>query len=376
MRKYQQCSICLMDTTDSKIVFNSEGVCDYCLGYKKNIDISSNNSLSNQVELNRIVSKIKKYGKTKKYDCIIGLSGGVDSSYLLYYAVEKLNLRPLVYCVDTGWNLNVAIENIEKLVKKLNVDLYTEVINWNEMKDLQRAFFYSSVPYQDTPQDQAIFAGLYNFAVKNKIKYVLTGSNMNTEGIRPPIEWVYINDLTLQKDIHRRYGKVPQKTMPMASMIKYRILYQYIFGMKRIYFLDLIEYKKEDAERLLFEKFGWQKYNNKHYENIFTRFYEGYYLPKKFGFDKRKCYLSNMILSNQISKTEALKLLNSNPYEENLMKKDLEYIAKKLDFSVEEFNDLINSNGKSFKDYKNSFWLLSFFIKFAQFIGDEKREFR
>ena len=376
MRKYQQCSNCLMDTTDTKIVFDSAGVCDYCLGYKKNIDTVSNNKTVNQNILNQLVSKIKKHGKNKKYDCIIGLSGGADSSYLLYYAVEKLKLRPLVYCVDTGWNLNVAIENIEKLVKKLNVDLYTEVVNWNEMKDLQRAFFYSNVPYQDTPQDQAIFAGLYNFAVKNKVKFVLTGANMNTEGIRPPVEWVYINDLTLQKDIHRKFGKVPQRTMPTSSMLKYKILYEYILGMKRIYLLDLIEYNKEDAEKLLFEKFGWQKYNNKHYENIFTRFFEGYYLPKKFGFDKRKCYLSNMILSNQISKTEALKILNSNPYDENLMKKDLEYIAKKLDFTIEEFNSLIISKGKSYKDFKNSFWLLSSLIKLAQFFGVEKREFR
>jgi hypothetical protein len=244
------------------------------------------------------------------------------------------------------------------------------------MKDLQRAYFYSHVPYQDGPQDQAIFAGLYNFAVKNKIKYVLTGSNMNTEGIRPPIEWVYINDLTLHKDIHKKYGKVLQKTMPTASMLKYKIYYEYILGLKRIYILDLIDYNKEDSEKLLSEKFGWQKYNNKHYENVFTRFYEGYYLIKKFGYDKRKCYYSNMILSKQITKQQAIELLKQNPYDENLMKRDLEFIAKKLDFKIDEFKSLINEKGKTYKDYRNSFFLLNFFIKVAQFLKIEKREFR
>lgn len=376
VKNYKQCKNCLMDTTDSKITFNIDGVCDYCQNFKRKIIKDSLPSLDHQLILNDIVSRIKKNGRTKKYDCVIGLSGGADSSYLLYYAVEVLKLRPIVYSVDTGWNLNVAIENIEKLVKKLNVDLYTEVVNWKEMKDLQRAFFFSHVPYQDTPQDQAIFAGLYNFAVKNKIKYVLTGANLNTEGIRPPVEWVYINDLRLQKDIHKKFGKIPQKTMPTASMLKYKLYYEYILGMKRVYLLDLIDYNKEKAELLLYEKFGWQKYNNKHYENIFTRFFEGYYLIKKFNFDKRKCYLSNMILSNQITKDQATKILDTTPYDENLIKKDMEYIAKKLDFTLDEFRNLINEDGKSYRDYKNSFMVLNFFIKIAQWLKVEKREFR
>ncbi len=375
-RKYQQCSNCLMDTTDFKISFNKEGICDYCLGYNKSIKIASNSNSDSDKHLKYLTFKIKKYGKSKKYDCIIGLSGGADSSYLLYYAVNVLKLRPLAYSVDTGWNLNVAVENIEKLVKKLKVDLYTEVINWNEMKDLQRAFFYSNVPYQDLPQDHVIFAGLYNFAIKNKIKYVLTGANMSTEGVRPPIEWVYINDIVLLNDIHKKFGKIPLKTLPRAGMLKYKLFYEFFLGMKRVYILDLIDYNKEKAEQILLENFGWQKYDNKHYENVFTRFYEGYYLPKKFGFDKRKCYLSNMILSKQITKEEATKRLNTNPYEESLMRKDISYIAKKLDFSIDEFTKLIHSQGKSFKNYKNSFKTLNLFLQLAKFLKIEKREFR
>jgi N-acetyl sugar amidotransferase len=373
MEKLIQCKNCLMDTSDSKIKFDSNGICDYCINYKKKLNTKS---INNPIELNRIISKIKKYGKNKQHDCLIGLSGGADSSYLLHYAVKVLKLRPLVYAVDTGWNLNVAIENIEKLVKGLGVDLYTEVINWQEMKDLQRAFFLSNVPYQDLPQDHVIFAGIYNFAIKNKIKYVLTGANTTTEGVRPPIEWVYFNDLTLIKNIHRKFGKIPLNSLPLTGMIKYKIFYEYILGMKRIYLLDLIDYNKESAEKILNEMYNWQKYENKHYENIFTRFYEGYYLIKKFNFDKRKCYLSNLILSNQLSKKEASLALIKNPYDQNMINKDMIFIAKKLDFTLEEFINIINGPSKSYKDYSNSFFILKSFIILSQFFKIENREFR
>jgi N-acetyl sugar amidotransferase len=363
-----------MDTTDSMIDFDKFGMCDYCRNYNKKLSI--NLSKLHDTKLNRFVSKIKKYGENKKYDCVIGLSGGADSSYLLYYAVKVLKLKPLAYAVDTGWNLNVAIENIEKLVKGLGVDLYTEVINWQEMKDLQRSFFLANVPYQDLPQDHVIFAGIYNFAIKNRIKYVLTGANISTEGVRPPIEWVYFNDLKLIKDIHKKFGSVQLKNLPLTGMLKYKIFYEYFLGMRRVYLLDLIDYNKENAENVLKDLFNWQKYENKHYENIFTRFYEGYYLLKKFNFDKRKCYLSNLILSNQISKDDAAIALMNNPYDQNLINKDMAYIAKKLDFSLEEFKNLIDSPGKSYKDYLNSFNLLSFFIRLSQLLNLENREFR
>jgi len=374
MRKYQQCVNCIMDTSDSKIKFDHNGFCDYCFNYK--VKIPNQLKESRELNLANLVEKIKSSGKNKKYDCIIGLSGGADSSYLLYYAVKVLKLRPLAYSVDTGWNLNVAIENIEKLVKGLDVDLFTEVLNWAEMKDLQRSFLMSNLPYQDLPQDHVIFAGLYNYAVKNNIKYVLTGANNNTEGVRPPIEWVYLNDLTLIKGIHKKFGSLKLKSLPFAGMIKYKILYQYIFGMKRVYLLDLIDYNKNSAEDLLKKEFSWQKYENKHYENVFTRFYEGYYLPVKFNFDKRKCYLSNLILSGQLSKAEALEQISNKPYDPNLMKKDLIYISKKLDFSVDQLNKIIEAPGKSYKDYKNSFLLLKFLIRIAQFLKIENREFR
>lgn len=305
-REYQICTNCIMDTTDSKIVFDEKGVCDYCNSYYNEILPNWQPDKNNEAELEEISKEIREAGKGQKYDCILGLSGGTDSSYLAYIAKEKMGLNPLIYTVDTGWNLNVAVENIERLVKALDLDMYTEVINWNEMKDLQLAFFKSQVPYQDLPQDHVIFAGLYNYAVKNGIKYVLTGSNNATECVRPPIEWVHLNDLKLIKDIHKKFGKVKLSTLPMCSMFKYRLNYAYLKGMKRVAPLDIIHYDKDAAEKELFEKFGWEKYENKHYENIFTRFYEGYYLPKKFGFDKRKSYFSNLILTGQMTRQEAL----------------------------------------------------------------------
>ena len=375
-REYKICTNCVMDTTDSKIVFDEHGVCDYCNSYKNEILPNWNPNESNEIELKKIAEQIRKEGQGKEYDCILGLSGGTDSSYLAYIAKEKMGLRPLIYTVDTGWNLNVAVENIERLVKALDLDMYTEVINWDEMKDLQLAFFKAQVAYQDLPQDHVIFAGLYNYAVKNGIKYVLTGSNIATECVRPPIEWVHLNDLTLIKDIHKQFGQSKLRTMPMCSMFKYRLYYQYIKGMKRVALLDMIRYNKDAAEKELKEKFGWKKYENKHYENIFTRFYEGYYLPKKFGYDKRKSYFSNMILTGQMTRDEALEKLRESPYSKEMMKEDMEYIAKKLGVSPVEFEQIINGENKTYKDYKNSLSLIELAIKIAQIVGVEKRNFR
>lgn len=375
-REYQICSNCVMDTTDSKIVFDENGVCDYCISFKNDILPNWQPKQNKLEELEKVSAQIREAGKGKKYDCIIGLSGGTDSSYLTYFAKEKMGLRPLIYTVDTGWNLNVAVENIEKLVRALNLDMYTEVVSWNEMKDLQLAFFKSQVAYQDFVQDHAIFAGLYNYAVKNNIKYVLTGANNATECVRPPIEWVYLNDIVLMKDIHKKFGKVELKTFPICGMFKYRLYYAYLKGMKRVAPLDLINYEKHEAEKELKEKFGWEKYENKHYENIFTRFFEGYYLTHKFGYDKRKCYFSNLILTGQMTRDEALRKLAESPYDEKIIQEDMEYIAKKLGITKKEFEDIINGENKSYKDYKNSLGAIEFSIKIAKLLGVEKRNFR
>ena len=208
MREYQVCTNCVMDTTDSKITFDDKGVCDHCNTYYDKILPNWHPNEKGQAELDKIVEGIKKEGKGKDFDCIIGMSGGIDSSYLLYLAKEKLGLRPLVFHVDAGWNSQIAVNNIERIVDKLKLDLYTHVINWEEMKDLQLAFFKSGVPHIDTPQDHAFFATMYDFASKHNIKHILTGGNYSTECVRNPMEWMYFQSDSIQlKDIHKKFGK-------------------------------------------------------------------------------------------------------------------------------------------------------------------------
>lgn len=375
-RPYQRCTRCVMDTTDSKITFDENGVCDHCRNFDKNIKPYWNPNENKMDELLKLADKIRRTGTGKDYDCILGLSGGADNSYLAYIAKEVMHLRPLIFVVDTGWNLNVAVENIEKIVKGLDLDMYTEVINWKEMSDLQLAFFKAQISSQDFPQDHAIFAGLYNYAVKHKIKYVLTGSNSATEFIRPPVEWLYMNDLTMAKDIHTKFGKIPLKTFPTCGMMKYRLLYKYVYGMERIYPLDYVVYNKPEVERLLHEKYGWTRYENKHYENVFTRFFEGYYLPSKFGFDTRKNVFSNQILAETMSREEALKQLSKPPYDPDLMEQDKEYVAKKLGISMEEFDHIIAGENKTPLDYKNTYWLIKLAVKACKLLGIESRNIR
>ena len=376
IRPYQRCSKCVMDTTDSKISFDKNGVCDHCRNFEINIKPYWKPQENRFDELEELAKKIRKSGEGKEYDCILGLSGGADSSYLAYIAKEVMNLRPLIYVVDTGWNLNVAVENIEKIVKGLGLDMYTEVVNWKEMSDLQLSFFKASISSCDQPQDHAIFAGLYNYAVKHHIRYVLTGSNQATEFIRPPVEWLYMNDIVMLKDIQKKYGTRELKTFPMCGMLRYRILYKYLYGMKRVYPLDYVVYDKEKAMELLNTKYGWTKYENKHYENVFTRFFEGYYLPHKFGFDTRKNVCSNQILAGTMTRDEALKILEQSPYDPDQMQQDKEYVAKKLGITTEEFDRIIEQQNKTPVDYRNQMWMIWLGVAVSRLLGGEKRNIR
>jgi N-acetyl sugar amidotransferase len=365
-----------MDTSDSAILLNKEGVCDHCLNFENNIKPNWHVDERGQAKIKSMVEQIKKDGQGKEFDCIIGISGGIDSSYLLYYAKEVLGLRPLAFSVDTGWNLNVAVENIEKIVKGLGLVLYTEIVNWNEMKDLQLAFFKSQVAYQDLPQDSVIFAALYNYATQYKIKHVLTGGNFSTECIREPNEWVYQNDLRMILDIHRKFGKKPLNTLPKASIFKFRLYYRLFKGMKIHRPLDSITYNKASAIQTLKDKFGYEPYANKHFESVFTRFYEGYWLVKKFGFDKRRAHFSSLISTGQLSRDEALKKLENPPYDDFQAQKDLEYVSKKLGINKDAFLLMMREPNKTYQDYRNQASLIALGVKFAQILGKEKRLYR
>ena len=377
MREYQICTNCIMDTTDPEIKFDDKGVCDHCNNFYKNILPNWKPGPEGEKELMKIVAKIKEEGKDRDYDCLMGISGGVDSSYMAYLAKVKLGLRPLIFHIDAGWNSQQAVNNIERIIDSLNLDLHTEVINWEEMKDLQAAFFKAQVCHVDTPQDHAFQAAMWNFAAKNGFKYILNGGNISSECVREPLEWHYhASDLRQIKDIHAKFGTRPLKSFPLASIFKYRIYYKYVKGISAIKPLDYIPFEKEKAMQFLENEFGWQRYAQKHYESRFTRFYEGYWMPKKFGFDIRLAHYSSLILTNQMTREEAVKKVSVLPYDEEAIKEDFEYVSTKLGFTVDEFKEIMNGKNRTYRDYKNSMGLIEMGMKVMRFIGGERKLIR
>ena len=352
--QYRICTNCVMDTTDGAITFDENGVCDHCRTYYQDILPYWHTDDRGEAEISAIVEKIKNDGRGKDFDCIIGMSGGADSSYLTYVAKEKFGLRPLVFHVDAGWNTQIAVNNIEKLVDGLGLDLYTEVIDWAEMRDLQLAFFKSGVPHIDTPQDHAFFATMYKFAENHEVKYILTGANYSTECIRNPIEWIYYQSDSRQlNDIHRQFGTVELKSFPLRSILKHKIYLPYVKGIKVIRPLNYIPYIKKDAIELLKDRFGWQTYSQKHFESRFTRFYEGYWLPRRFGYDTRRVQFSSLIVTGQMARRDALEELQRLPYKDMDVAAEMRYVANKLEIAVEELQCYLDVPLKSYKDYRS-----------------------
>jgi N-acetyl sugar amidotransferase len=377
-RKYQICSNCIMDTTDPNIIIDDEGICDYCKNYERIILPNWNTDEKGNLELLRIADIIKKNGVGKDFDCIIGLSGGLDSSYATYVAKEIMGLRPLIFHVDAGWNTDKAVGNIEKICNGLGLELYTNVINWEEMKDLQVSFLKSQIADQDLPQDYAFFSGLYKFARKNKIKYVLTGANFSTECCREPLEWGGFPgiDTLLVKDIHSKFGKRPLKTFPLVDILTYKLFYRYILGMQVFKPLNLLPYNKTHAEKLLMDKFDWEPFQHKHHESRFTRFYEDFWLPRKFGFEKRRAHFSSLILTGQMKRDEALNRISKPELSEEFLQKEFDYVADKLDLTREELQSIFNESNKTFNDYKNKIKLIRLGAYLMQKLGLENRLYR
>lgn len=353
MSKHMICSNCVMDTTDSQISFDEHGVCDHCNTFYSKVKPNWHTGERGRSELRVLVEKIKASGRDRDFDCIIGMSGGIDSSYLTYIATE-FGLRPLVFHVDAGWNSQEAVNNIEKLVDKLGLDLYTEVIDWAEMRDLQLAFFKSGVPHIDTPQDHAFFATMYKFAEQHNINYILTGANLSTECIRNPIEWMYYQSDSIQLlDIHARFGTRPLVNYPVTSILRHKIWLPYFKGIKVARPLNMVEYDKAAAVKLLIEKFGWQPYPQKHFESRFTRFYEGYWLPTKFGYDTRKVQYSSLIVTGQMTRDEAIEKLKVPPLDDATIRQEFEYVANKLEISTDELKSYLDAPNKTYRDYKS-----------------------
>jgi N-acetyl sugar amidotransferase len=330
-----------MDTSDPDITFDENGNCNHCnsaYDLAKKIWFPDENG---EKRLQEIFEKIKKEERKKEYDCVIGLSGGIDSSYLAYLTVNK-GLRPLIVHIDCGWNSEQAVKNVENIVKKLNLELHTFVVDWEEMKDLQRSFFKASLPDLDIPQDHAIFAALYDFADKNNIKYVFNGYNFATESINPPSWGHQAMDYRHLKHIQKKFGSIKLKKYPSVNFFQRYVYFTLVKKMKIINPLNFINYRKDEVVKKMQQELDWQYYGGKHYESRFTKFFQSYYLPVKFNFDKRRSHLSSLIISGQITREEALIIMNEAPYDERNINFDLEFIAKKLDWSVQEFKDIIN----------------------------------
>lgn len=377
-RTYQICRNCVMDTSDPHITFDKDGVCEYCNNFKTEILPNWHTGARGEKELAALADKIRAQGRGKDFDCIIGLSGGLDSSYATYVAKEKMGLRPLLFHVDAGWNTDQAVGNIEKLVDGLGLDLYTEVINWQEMKDLQVAFLRAQIADQDLPQDGAFFSALYKFARKHRIKYVLTGSNFSTECCREPEEWGGYPgiDTMLFRDIHRRFGKRELKTFPLVDILVYKLLYQKVLGMEVVKPLNLVPYIKKDAEAELERRFGWQRFQHKHHESRFTRFYEDYWMPRKFGYHKRRAHFSSLILTGQMTREAALDRLSRPEMDEHFLKQEFEYVANKLGLSVEELQSIFEGENKTYRDYSNKRWAIGVGASAMRMLGLERRLFR
>ena len=369
----QICTRCVMDTTDSAITFTSEGVCDHCLTYDREIVPDWDTGEKGNQQLTALVNRIKQDGKKRDFDCIMGMSGGADSSYLLYKVVHDFGLRPLVFHVDAGWNSQSAVNNIEKLVDGLGLDLFTEVIDWEEMKDLQLAFFRAGVSHTDTPQDHAFFATMYKFAAKYNIRYILTGANYSTECIQPPFEWMYFqSDSTQLRDIHRRFGQRPLKKFPITNILWHKLYLPFVRGIKVVRPLNYFPYVKEEAMQLLQEKFGWQVYPQKHFESRFTRFYESYWLSTRFGFDVRIVQYSSLILTGQMTRDEALKKLEACPYDQESIHTDCEFVANKLGITTDELESYRTMSIRSYRDYKSQRFIYAGGAAVMRILGWEK----
>ena len=374
-RQYQVCNHCVMDTSDENIVFDENGVCERCNEYERFILPKWNYGKGHEDELAQLVAEIKKSGEGKPYDCIIGLSGGFDSTYLLHVAVKELGLRPFVYHVDAGWDLPLAVENIHKMCDKLGIELHVETMDWEEMRQMQIAFFRSGLPCLDVPQDCAFISMVDKFAKEIGVKYILNGGNTSTEVVVNPKSWNgtggSASDGRFVKDVLKHHCDIKIKHYQFTNVLKRKFWMPYVQGVKMVKILDYLPYIKKDAEALLVKEYGYIPYGQKHFEDLMTKFLEGYWLPTRFGFDIRRAQLSSLVLTKQLTREEALKILSQPPLTEEESKELFTAVAKKLEISEEElrkYHDMPLTTRK----YKNNNWLYKIGEKFMLTIGKDQ----
>lgn len=371
MNELLTCKQCLMDSIGNpEFALNQDGICIYCDEYRAKEKIRIIPKDMAPVELEKAIAKIKKSGEGKPYDCLIGVSGGVDSTYTAYL-VKKLGLRPLAVHFDNGWNSELAVHNIQKILDQLGIDLYTYVVDWEEFKRLQLSFLKAATPDGEIPSDHGIFATLYKIAGKHNIKYIISGNNFKTEGVMPRlwayghIDWKYI------KNVHKQFSTNKLISFPHFTLSKF-LWYTLIRRVKMFSILNYINYDKDEAMRVLIEELKWQYYGGKHYESNYTKFYQGYILPQKFRIDKRKIHLSALILSGQMSREDALKELQKPAYPTQMIEQDMEYVIKKFGITKDKFDEIMKSPNRTFMDYPNSFSFHQRLRKFLNLLRKKK----
>lgn len=359
----KKCVIGIED--DSNIVFDENGVCNHCNTYNLVLKKHENFLNNRDEELNRILKEIKK-NKKGKYDCVIGLSGGTDSSYLAYL-VKEWGLNPLAVHFDNGWNSELSVRNIENILNALNIDLYTYVVDWQEFRDLQRSYIEASVVDIEALSDHAISAILYKVACNYNIKYILSGASTFTEGYLPN-NWVHNkSDVLNIKDIHKKFGKIKMKTFPLMDMFD-RFYYAKIKGIQCLNALDYVDYQKEEAQKIIEKKLKWENYGGKHNESLFTKFYQAYILPQKFNIDKRKSHLSTLICAGQMSREDAIEVLKKPVYNLDELRIDKKFVLKKLGYSEQEFEEIMRRHRVEHTSYKSIMHFYSVGVKVKRII--------
>lgn len=375
-RKYQVCSRCVMDTTDTDIQFDEHGVCQRCREYEERILPGWNHGKGHEAELQELIAKIKKSGEGKKYDCILGLSGGLDSTYMLHLAVKEWGLRPFVFHIDCGWNLPVAEENIRKVCNGLGVELHIEKMDWNELREMQLAWFRTGMEMLDAPQDHAFIALIDRFSRELGVKYIMNGYNICTEIVADPVSWTSdggpTGDGTYMKDVIKKYCNIPIKNYTFTSGFKHKFWIPYVLGVKTLKPLNLVEFTKKEMVDTLVKEYGYEPYGQKHFEDLLTKFLEGYWMPKRFGHDIRRAQLSSLVVTGQMTRDEALKILEQPPVTEEEGQAMFKEVAMRLEISEEELQKFFEMP-KCTEKFKSQEKLYNFGIRLYEWLGIEKR---
>jgi N-acetyl sugar amidotransferase len=353
--KYRICTRCIMDTSDPEITFDGQGRCNHCTAAIERMSRELLPPAARREAMERLAEVVRAEGRGKEYDCIIGVSGGVDSTTTAYYT-KQLGLRPLAVHFDNGWDSELAVDNIRRTLNALGIDLFTHVVDWEEFRDLQLCFLKASVANAEAPTDHGITATLFRAAHRQNVRFILSGSNLATEAIMPHAWGHYNQDLRLLKALHRRFGTRPLRTMPMIGISNY-LVSVFLLGIRQIPFLNYIEYDKQEAKDMLAREIGWRDYGGKHYESIWTRFFQGYYLPVKFGFDKRKPHLSSLICSGQMTREHALEEIEKPVYPPELLRQDMQFVMKKLELDQAQFDAILGAPLRQASQYPSNHFL-------------------